>query len=529
MFKNYNALARIPDLSGQPVSGFAPAAHLAHRDGDAQPFQEIAHERSRPEGEPPHDVVARDPHAAARRAREAGELPCGATGRPTEPLEQNAGVLEEPLPLGLEDPRPRRRPAAEAPRRGGEGGEAGRPTRLLAPPAPPGEPGARRGRPEPEGEDEPGEPQAAPPLGREARDRGIVEGAERPGRRGGRPCVGEPEGRGEDAGPSRPAQRGRSFPGAEQARQLRRRALGGDALEGRGGAPRRRKERRNGNEAMRREESRCAEGAQRIVDEVLVAHRAQTPPGEILHAAVRIEEHARADREGHRVDREVAPGEIGLDRAALELGDVDRPPSREAKDARARPVPREEHGASVAGPLEIGRDDFGVAGDGGVDLGDREAEQPVAQGAAHDPGLGAVPPRGPRESGDAGAAAERAERREGALSLSGGHIRATISRMTSERPVVTPGVVEKVAELARLRVPDEDLTRLAGQLSRIVGYIDQLAEIPEEAFASAPESPATPVRTDAPRPGDGERALAANAPRQLHGYGVVPRVVGAGS
>jgi aspartyl-tRNA(Asn)/glutamyl-tRNA(Gln) amidotransferase subunit C len=101
--------------------------------------------------------------------------------------------------------------------------------------------------------------------------------------------------------------------------------------------------------------------------------------------------------------------------------------------------------------------------------------------------------------------------------------------MTSERPVVTPGVVVKVAELARLRVPDEDLTRFAGQLSRIVGYIDQLAEIPEEAFASAPESPATPVRADAPRPGDGERALAANAPRRLHGYGVVPRVVGAGS
>jgi aspartyl-tRNA(Asn)/glutamyl-tRNA(Gln) amidotransferase subunit C len=101
--------------------------------------------------------------------------------------------------------------------------------------------------------------------------------------------------------------------------------------------------------------------------------------------------------------------------------------------------------------------------------------------------------------------------------------------MTSERPVVTPGVVLKVAELARLRVPDEDLTRFAGQLSRIVGHIDQLAEIPEEAFASPPEAPATPVRPDDPQPCDGERALAANAPRQLHGYGVVPRVVGAGS
>ncbi len=101
--------------------------------------------------------------------------------------------------------------------------------------------------------------------------------------------------------------------------------------------------------------------------------------------------------------------------------------------------------------------------------------------------------------------------------------------MTSERPVVTPAVVLRVAELARLRVPTEDLTRWAGQLSRIVGYIDQLAAIPEEAFSDPPETPPTPVRADDPVPCDGDRALAANAPKQLHGYGVVPRVVGAGS
>ncbi|MGE5413996.1 MAG: Asp-tRNA(Asn)/Glu-tRNA(Gln) amidotransferase subunit GatC [Syntrophomonadaceae bacterium] len=101
--------------------------------------------------------------------------------------------------------------------------------------------------------------------------------------------------------------------------------------------------------------------------------------------------------------------------------------------------------------------------------------------------------------------------------------------MTSERPVVTPAVVRKVAELARLRVPEEDLPRWAGQLSRIVGYIDQLAAIPEEAFGAAGSAGATPVRDDAPRDGRGEAALESNAPRQLHGYGVVPRVVGAGS
>jgi aspartyl-tRNA(Asn)/glutamyl-tRNA(Gln) amidotransferase subunit C len=101
--------------------------------------------------------------------------------------------------------------------------------------------------------------------------------------------------------------------------------------------------------------------------------------------------------------------------------------------------------------------------------------------------------------------------------------------MTSDRSVVTPAVVRRVAELARLRLPEGDLERWSGQLSRIVAYIDQLAAIPEDAFGPGVAGPATPVRPDAPRPGGGEEALEANAPRQIHGYGVVPRVVGSGS
>ena len=90
-------------------------------------------------------------------------------------------------------------------------------------------------------------------------------------------------------------------------------------------------------------------------------------------------------------------------------------------------------------------------------------------------------------------------------------------------------MVRKVAELARLRLPEDDLERWSGQLSRIVAYIDQLAAIPEEAFEAASEGSATPVRADEPGPCGGERALEENAPRLLHGYGVVPRVVGSGS
>jgi aspartyl-tRNA(Asn)/glutamyl-tRNA(Gln) amidotransferase subunit C len=101
--------------------------------------------------------------------------------------------------------------------------------------------------------------------------------------------------------------------------------------------------------------------------------------------------------------------------------------------------------------------------------------------------------------------------------------------MSSAPQVVTPEVVRKIAELARLRVPEADLLLWSEQLSRIVGYIDQLEEIPEDAFGLPAAGGPTPLRSDEPRQGDGPEALEANAPRRLHGYGVVPRVVGTGS
>ncbi len=101
--------------------------------------------------------------------------------------------------------------------------------------------------------------------------------------------------------------------------------------------------------------------------------------------------------------------------------------------------------------------------------------------------------------------------------------------MSSAPPVVTSEVVRRVAELARLRLPEGELSRWTEQLSRIVSYFDQLKQIPEEAFGRPEAAAATPLRADEPSPGGGDGALEANAPRRLHGYGVVPRVVGSGS
>jgi aspartyl/glutamyl-tRNA(Asn/Gln) amidotransferase C subunit len=97
--------------------------------------------------------------------------------------------------------------------------------------------------------------------------------------------------------------------------------------------------------------------------------------------------------------------------------------------------------------------------------------------------------------------------------------------MPTESSPVRPEIVRQVADLARLRVPDEDLERWTRQLGRIVSYIDQLKQIPEEAFRRGEPRP-TPLRADEPRPGPGLAALETNAPRLAHSLGVVPRVVG---
>lgn len=104
----------------------------------------------------------------------------------------------------------------------------------------------------------------------------------------------------------------------------------------------------------------------------------------------------------------------------------------------------------------------------------------------------------------------------------------TIFRMSPRPSTVTPDVVRRIADLARLRLPESEVPVWAGQLDRIVSYIDQLKELPDDAAAIRDAPPSTPFRPDVSRPGMGDRALEENAGMTAHGFGVVPRVVGSG-
>ena len=98
--------------------------------------------------------------------------------------------------------------------------------------------------------------------------------------------------------------------------------------------------------------------------------------------------------------------------------------------------------------------------------------------------------------------------------------------MSSRPSTVTPDVVRRIAALARLRLPESEVPLWAGQLDRIVSYIDQLKGLPDDAVLAAGAATGTPLRPDVPRPGTGDRALEENAGALAHGFAVVPRVVG---
>jgi aspartyl-tRNA(Asn)/glutamyl-tRNA(Gln) amidotransferase subunit C len=87
--------------------------------------------------------------------------------------------------------------------------------------------------------------------------------------------------------------------------------------------------------------------------------------------------------------------------------------------------------------------------------------------------------------------------------------------------------VARIANLARIEVPEADQDRLAAELSGILGWIEQLGEVdtattePLRAVMPLPQRWRADEVTDGGRVGDVLR----NAPSAHDGYFVVPKVV----
>ena len=87
--------------------------------------------------------------------------------------------------------------------------------------------------------------------------------------------------------------------------------------------------------------------------------------------------------------------------------------------------------------------------------------------------------------------------------------------------------VKKLATLARLDLPDDELDHLAGELSNIMVFVEQLSEVNTDGVAPMTSVAAMtlPRRADEVTDGGYPERVLANAPEAMDGFYLVPKVV----
>ena len=153
---------------------------------------------------------------------------------------------------------------------------------------------------------------------------------------------------------------------------------------------------------------------QRVVAEGRLGRRPQQPPAEVVAAGQRVDHRAVVERHRDRIDGEVAQGQVVLD-AATAGRDVDRAALSHHPPGAVAFRQRKRRSTAVAGhpPGDLAR----VALHHQVDVGDRAAEQQVADAAAHQPGaLDRRRPTAPVPDGQRPTTTCSTRRRRGAMS-----------------------------------------------------------------------------------------------------------------
>ena len=92
---------------------------------------------------------------------------------------------------------------------------------------------------------------------------------------------------------------------------------------------------------------------------------------------------------------------------------------------------------------------------------------------------------------------------------------------------VDDSTVRKIARLARIGIADDQVAALSGELSTILGWIEQLGEV--DTAGVAPMTAVIPNhlawRLDAVTDGDLQADVLANAPDATSGFFAVPKVI----
>lgn len=90
-----------------------------------------------------------------------------------------------------------------------------------------------------------------------------------------------------------------------------------------------------------------------------------------------------------------------------------------------------------------------------------------------------------------------------------------------------PAMVRRIAKLARIRLADDEVPRLAGELNAILGYVEQLASVDVEGVVplTGGAQMAMRMRDDLVTDGGIPERILANAPDRIGEFFTVPKVV----
>lgn len=92
---------------------------------------------------------------------------------------------------------------------------------------------------------------------------------------------------------------------------------------------------------------------------------------------------------------------------------------------------------------------------------------------------------------------------------------------------IDAATVRKVARLARIAEPEDRIEPLARELSGILAWIEQLAEVDTDGVEPMTSAVAVtaPMREDVVTEGGDAARVLSNAPKTVGGFFVVPKVV----
>jgi len=87
--------------------------------------------------------------------------------------------------------------------------------------------------------------------------------------------------------------------------------------------------------------------------------------------------------------------------------------------------------------------------------------------------------------------------------------------------------VRRIASLARLKLSPEEEAQFAGQLSAILGYVEELKALDVSGVEPMTHAlaDAAPLRADEARPGLGPEVAVAEAPARAGTHFQVPRII----